>query len=235
MVGVIIQSRMGSTRLPGKSLSKIQGRPLLYYSVTRAKLSKYIDELVVATTVKQEDDSIEEWCLSNDVECFRGSEEDVLDRYYQAALKYGFQIVVRITADDPFIDPQIIDLLITNILTYDKDYITMRNKTNTWPYGLDVEVFTFKALKEVWRKATTKPHREHVTMYIKENTDAFKTLEIPLDKDLSNIRLTVDYKEDFVRAEKLLHDLISKFGIDFSWREAVNLYKHRSVIRTDIK
>ena len=225
MVGVIIQSRMGSTRLPGKSLRKIQGQPLLYYSVTRAKLSKYIDELVVATTVKQEDDDIEEWCLLNDIQCFRGSEEDVLDRYYQAAIKYGFQIVVRVTADDPFIDPRIIDLLITNILNYDKDYITMRNKTNTWPYGLDVEVFTISALREVWDKATTRPHREHVTMYIKENADVFKILEIPLDQDLANIRLTVDYLEDFSRAEKLLSDLISEFGVDFRWQEVVKLYR----------
>ena len=122
MVGIIIQSRMGSARLPGKSLRKIQGEPLLHYCVARAKLSKYADELVVATTIKQEDDSIEEWCLANGVECFRGSEEDVLDRYYQAASKYGFQTVVRLTADNPFIDPKLIDLLIISFLVYDNDY-----------------------------------------------------------------------------------------------------------------
>ncbi|EPY2277520.1 cytidylyltransferase domain-containing protein [Clostridium sporogenes] len=228
MVGVIIQSRMGSTRLPGKSLKKIQGKPLLYYSVMRAKLSKYIDGLVVATTVKHEDDSIEEWCLLNDIECFRGSEEDVLDRYYQTALKYKFEIIVRVTADDPFIDPKIIDLLITNILNYDKEFITMRNKTNTWPYGLDVEVFTFNALKKAWEKSTTKSHKEHVTTYIIENMDSFKTLEIPIDEDLSDIRLTVDYEKDFIRAEELLSDLITEFGIDFSWRKVVNLYKQKN-------
>ncbi|MGY0375133.1 cytidylyltransferase domain-containing protein [Clostridium sp. JNZ J1-5] len=235
MVGVIIQSRMGSTRLPGKSLREIDKRPLLYYSVKRSSFSKYINKLVVATTIETMDDSIEEWCLSNGIECFRGSEDDVLDRYYQAALKYGFEIIVRVTADDPFIDPKIIDLLITTILSYNKDYITMRNKTNTWPYGLDVEVFTFEALQKTWKKAVEKSHREHVTMYIKENTDDFKTLEIPLDEDLSNVRLTVDYEEDFIRAEKLLYELTTNSGIDFSWREVVNLYKKRIAMETDYK
>lgn len=229
MVGVIIQSRMGSTRLPGKSLREIDKKPLLYYSVKRASLSKYIDKLVVATTNKTKDDSIEEWCLANGIECFRGSEEDVLDRYYKAALKYEFEIIVRVTADDPFIDPKIIDLLITAILSYNKDYVTMRNKTNTWPYGLDVEVFTFETLQKTWKKASKKPHREHVTMYIKENTDDFKTLEIPLDEDLSDIRLTVDYEEDFVRAEKLLCYLIANFGIGFSWQQVVNLNKQKNL------
>lgn len=222
MVGIIIQSRMGSARLPGKSLRKIQGEPLLHYCVARAKLSKYADELVVATTIKQEDDSIEEWCLANGVECFRGSEEDVLDRYYQAASKYGFQTVVRLTADNPFIDPRLIDLLVISFLVYDNDYIGMGNN---WPYGLGIEVFTFETLKKVWEAATLEPHREHVTLYIKENADSFKTKRIPLDRNLSNIRLTVDYQKDFDRAEKLLCGLLSKFGINFSWYEAVNLYK----------
>lgn len=233
MVGVIIQSRMGSTRFPGKSLSEIYGDPLLYYCVARAKLSKYIDQVVVATTTERQDDSIEEWCKLNNIECFRGNEEDVLDRYYQAALKYGFHVIVRATADNPFIDPQIIDLLITNILTYDKDYITMRNKTNTWPYGLDVEVFTFKALKEVWEKAVSKPHREHVTMYIKENTKAFETLEISLDQNLSGIRLTVDYKEDFDRAEELMGGLLSKYTIEFNWHDVVTLYCQKYTEKKD--
>lgn len=233
MVGVIIQSRMGSTRLPGKSLSELHGNPLLYYSVERAKKAKYVDQVIVATTTECKDDVIEEWCLANSVDYFRGNEEDVLDRYYQAALKYGFEVIVRATADNPFIDPIIIDLLITNLLAYNKDYITMRNKTNTWPYGLDIEVITFKALQEAWGKATTKTHREHVTMFIKENANLFQTLEIPLDKDLSNIRLTIDYQEDFDRAAKLMGDLLSKFGIKFAWHDVVTLYCQKHMVEKD--
>jgi len=225
MVGIIIQARMGSQRLPGKTLAAIEGYPLLYYSVKRAMMSKYADYVVVATTLSKIDDDIYKWCESNDIASFRGSEDDVLDRYYRCAKKNKMDIIVRVTADNPFIDPMIIDMLITSLICYDKDYVTIRTKTNTWPYGLDVEVFTISALKEAREKSKSQYHREHVTTYIKDNLDLFDILEIPLDKELAHVRLTVDLHEDLQRARHMLKLLLKSYGIGFSWIDACNVYE----------
>jgi len=223
MVGIIIQARMGSTRMPGKTMTLIQGKPLLFYCFSRASLSKYAEKVIIATTIEPSDDVIEKWCHENGVLCFRGSENDVLDRYYNAASLFGLDVIVRLTADNPFVDPKIVDMLITSLFCFDKEYVTMRLKTNTWPYGLDAEVFTYKALKENWEKSHELYHREHVTTYIKDNPTQFRILEIPLDQSLAHIRLTVDYPKDFSDASYLLKILLSRFGLSFSWNDVLSI------------
>lgn len=226
LVGIIIQARMGSSRLPGKTMKNICGKPLLYYSVKRAMKSKYADTVIVATSNEKKDDVIESWCENNDVNYYRGSENDVLDRYYKCAKDEGLGIIVRVTADNPFIDPEIIDLLILTLKTKNINYVTMRNKTNTWPYGLDVEVFDIESLEKVWELAKKSDNREHVTTYIKENENKFQIEEIFIENELSNIRLTVDNEEDFYRSTILMEKLIDKIGIDFSWIDVVNEYRN---------
>lgn len=231
LVGIIIQARMGSSRLPGKTMKKISGQPLIYYSVQRALQSKYIDRVIVATSCKPQDDLIQKWCDNNNIICYRGSEQDVLDRYYQCAKENNLDFVVRATADNPFIDPKIIDLLVLTLTTYKVDYVTMRHKTNTWPYGLDVEAIDMHALKKVWEISERQQDREHVTMYIKNNNLDFKIKEIFIENDFSNIRLTVDYEKDFELANQIMKELKCQFDLDFSWFDVVD--KYNSLVKDD--
>lgn len=224
LVGAIIQARMGSSRLPGKTMDTICGKPLIYYSVKRALQANCVDKVIVATTDNELDDIVEQWCIDNEIECFRGSENDVLDRYYQCSMKYNLDIIVRVTADDPFIDPEIIDDMLLNKRIHSADYVTMRLNTNTWPYGLDVEVIDRVALKTAWNLATLPYQREHVTPYIRENLDEFKMYEISIDEDLSKVRLTVDYQKDLDRSRFIMEQLIDKFDLKFSWRNVVEVY-----------
>lgn len=221
MIGVVIQARMGSTRLYGKTMTMIEEQPLLYYSVQRAKRAKYINNVVVATTQSVEDDIIQKWCYENQVDYIRGSEDDVLDRYYQAAKTYGLDIIVRITSDCPFVDPNIIDMLSTLLINFNYDYISNRWRTRSWPHGLDVEVFTFKALEKAWLEAKSDHQREHVTPYILENPEIFKIREVPLERDLSHIRLTVDYVEDMEFVKAVMHKIIPKYGLNFTWQDVM--------------
>lgn len=222
MIGVIIQARLGSTRMPGKTMKEIMDKPLLYYSVQRSSLAKYVDKVIVATTTKSEDDKIVKWCKNEGIPFYRGSEENVLDRYYQTAKKYNVDKIVRVTSDCPFVDPKIIDMAILLLNIYGKDYVSNRIKKRTWPHGLDVEVFTFKTLEKAWKEARKSEEKEHVSPYILNHPEMFKQYEFPLDKDLSQIRLTVDYLEDFELTEKLLSILIPKYGIDFSWKDVIS-------------
>lgn len=224
LVGAIIQARMGSSRLPGKTMDTICGKPLIYYSVKRALQANCVDKVIVATTDNELDDIVEQWCIDNEIECFRGSENDVLDRYYQCSMKYNLDIIVRVTADDPFIDPEIIDDMLLNKRIHSADYVTMRLNTNTWPYGLDVEVIDRVALKTAWNLAALPYQREHVTPYIRENLDEFKMYEISIDEDLSKVRLTVDYQKDLDRSRFIMEQLIDKFDLKFSWRNVVEVY-----------
>lgn len=224
LVGVIIQARMGSSRFPGKSMKTICNNPLIYYSFKKSSQAKYADKVIIATSNKIQDDIIEQWCSKNNVICFRGSEDDVLDRYYKCAIENNLDTVVRVTADNPFIDPEVIDLLILNLKIHNSDYVTMRHHTNTWPYGLDVEVVTIEALKKSWEISILDSHREHVTLYIKENEKEFNIREISIENNIADIRLTVDYEDDFNRATLIMKELLNTHGIYFSWRDTVKIY-----------
>ncbi len=217
-VVAIIQARMGSTRLPGKVLLDLAGEPMLVRGVNRTRRAQTLDEVVVATTVKPTDDAIVDLCDERGWPCFRGSEEDVLDRYYHAALAHQADVVIRITSDCPLIAPEIVDRVVWEFLDLQPeiDYACNVLPRRSFPRGLDTEVMRFDVLEQAWREDRNPAWREHVTPYIQRNPDLFRIHGITNDIDYSHMRWTVDTPEDlaFVRC------IYEHFGHDrFSWRE----------------
>jgi spore coat polysaccharide biosynthesis protein SpsF len=225
-VVAIIQARTGSTRLPKKVLLPLpiasESQNVLYHVCKRAKLAAGVDQVVLATTIKPADEAISDWASKNNIDFYRGSEDDVLDRYYQAALQYGADIVVRITADCPCIDSDIISEIVTLMRIIDADYISNTHK-RTYPHGMDCEVFTFAALEKAWKEATEMYDREHVTPYIYKS-GLFKCVDFEDPNgadDTPSIRVTLDTPEDYT-AICAVYDLL---GERFSSADIVNLYR----------
>ncbi len=199
-VVAVIQARMGSSRLPGKSMAAIEGHPMLWHVVKRVERATLVSEVVVATSELPADDAIAEFCKQEGIRCFRGSENDVLDRYYQAARAESADAVVRVTGDCPLIDPAVIDRVVESFLAGDYDYVS-NTLVRTYPDGLDTEVFSFPALEEAWKQASRPSEREHVTPYL--HSPRFRTLSVKNDMSLplKRHRWTVDEAADleFVR------------------------------------
>ena len=205
MIGCIIQARMGSTRLPGKIMKKIYDEmPVLKFQLEQLKSSKQIDKIVIATTNLPADDLIVDFCKNNKIEYFRGQSKDVLDRYYNCAKKFQFSVIIRITSDNPLIDPKIVDNTIQKFLNTKCDF--MSTDPNTYPLGFAVEVFSFEALEKSWKEATLPSEREHVTPYFFKNKDLFKQNNFSYKEKQSHIRCTIDTDLDF----KLVVQIISK-------------------------
>ena len=200
-VVAIIQARMGSSRLPGKSLAEIEKRPMLWHVIQRVKRATLVDRVVVATSTAPADDAIEKMCLESGVPCHRGSENDVLDRYYHAALAEKAAQVVRITADCPLIDPEVIDQMVRRFQRGDLDYAS-NAMVRTYPDGLDTEVLSFSALERAWHEASRNSEREHVTPYLRSGKFRIANVENALEFSHLYCRWTVDEQEDleFVRA-----------------------------------
>ena len=209
-VVAIIQARMSSSRLPGKVLAEIEGKTLLTHVINRVKSSKSVDEIVVATTKLDEDLPICRVALISGTNIYQGSDEDVLDRFYTAAKQFSADIIVRITSDDPFKDPGIIDKIVYHLLNNTQlDYVSNTIEP-TYPEGLDVEAFRFGALERAWRQARLHSEREHVTPYIWKNPDKFKLDNLKNYKNLSHLRWTVDYNEDLYFAREIYRRLSDK-------------------------
>tara|TARA_X000000368_G_C23057186_1_gene724570 strand:+ start:5244 stop:5978 length:735 start_codon:yes stop_codon:yes gene_type:complete len=198
MIIAIIQARMGSSRLPKKTLMDIDGTPSLKFMIDRVKKSKLIDKIVVATTNKEEDNEIVNFCYNNNIFCHRGSEDDVLDRYYQTAKEYEAKTVVRLTSDCPLIDPYLIDDTINLFIQKKVDYVanTVPPEVKKYPDGSDVEVFSFKNLNRAWIEAKDIKDREHVTFYFWKRNKDFTTAMLDNKYDWGKYRITIDYKED---------------------------------------
>ena len=219
MISVIIQARLSSLRLPGKVLQEVNGRPLLSYMLERVSAAKTLDWVVVITSVEPSDDPIVGLCQDENIPCYRGSLDDVLDRYYQAALQMKCDVVVRLTGDCPLIDPRVIDTVVSVYQAGQYDYVanTAPPDDATFPDGMDVEVFSFAALERAWREAKKPSEREHVTFYFWKNPQLFSTFRYDLPEDLSKYRLTVDYREDFEVISAALTELYpqnSQFTMD---------------------
>jgi len=196
----IIQARMASTRLPGKIMADLAGKPLLYHVVSRALQARTLDLVALATTDRSIDDEVAKLCDELGIPCFRGSEEDVLDRYYQAAKYFDADVVVRLTADCPMIDPLIIDKVVQVLIEEDFEYVS-NILDCTYPDGLDTEAFYRKVLERAWREANLKSDREHVTTYLRNHPEWFRLKNVSHTENLSSFRWTVDEPQDleFVR------------------------------------
>jgi len=216
----IIQARMGSSRLPNKVLMDLGGVTVLDRVIHRLGRSRLIQEVLVATTTAPQDVAIVEHCQHGGVEVFRGSEPDVLDRYFRAAERLRADVVVRITSDCPLIDPEVTDATIQAFLEHHADYAS-NVRVRTYPRGLDTEVMTVQALERAWREARQPYQREHVTPYIYENPGEFKLHGIENDTDCSQHRWTLDTPEDLA----FLQAVYARFGgrDDFGWREVLEL------------
>lgn len=219
----IIQARMGSKRLPGKVVADIMGRPLLGHIIERIKISKILDEIIIATTDNIEDLPIIELASQYGIETYAGNVDDVLDRFYQAARYVSADIIVRITADDPFKDPVVLDKIAAYLIDHPElDYVSNTIKP-TYPEGLDIEAFRFIALKKAYEEANLLSEREHVTPYIWKNRDKFNIYNICNEKDLSHLRWTIDYYDDLYFAREVYCRLYDK-GI-FLMNDVLNLLK----------
>jgi len=222
-VVAIIQARMGSTRLPGKVLLKVLNKPLLAYQVERVKRSKLINEIVIATTTEELDQEIVDFCELMSLSYYRGSEDDVLSRYYEAASIYKADIVVRITSDCPLIDPNIIDLVINEFITNMKkiDYAS-NTVQRSFPIGMDIEVMSFSLIESINRINLVQSFREHVTPYVYKS-GIFIIKQVLQEMDKSHIRLTVDTPEDFILISKVIEELYPK-NPSFSLQDLYELF-----------
>jgi spore coat polysaccharide biosynthesis protein SpsF len=202
MILAILQARISSIRLPGKVLKPILGEPMLARQIERLRRAKKFDKLIVATSTDPSDDVLEEFCRRVGVPCFRGSLNDVLDRFYQAALPYAPEHVVRLTGDCPLIDPELVDRTIEFHLEGGYDY-TSNTLDPTFPDGLDTEVFRLDALCRAWQEAVLPSEREHVTVYIYKRPDKFRLGIYRSLIDLSYYRWTVDEPDDLELVDKI--------------------------------
>lgn len=218
-VVAIIQARMGSTRLPGKVLKEAAGKPLLWHLINRLQKCELLDEIVVATTTDESDLKIIEFCKQNTINYFAGSENDVLDRYYQAAKSFSADSIVRITADCPVIDPHIVDEVINEYLEKGYDVCGLSGE---FPDGLDVTVFSFETLEDTWINAKLPSEREHVGPYMLKHPEKFKLGEYVKFDNLGHHRWTVDEEKDL----QLIREIFSRLyesGKIFLTEDILNL------------
>ena len=206
---------MGSSRFPGKVLAEIEGEPMLSRVVERVQRARQLHQVVVATSDQPGDDALERFCQTNQILCFRGSQNDVLDRYYRAAEHFDVEVIVRLTADCPLLDPVIIDKVVGVFLSGEFDY-TSNVREPTYPDGLDTEVFAREALNRTWQEASLPSEREHVTPYINKHPDVFRLGSVRNATDLSALRWTVDVPQDLDFVRQIYRHLVSKpsFGME---------------------
>lgn len=229
LIAAIVQARMGSTRLPGKVLKKILGEPMLWHLVNRVKKSRYIDTVIIATTKDKKDDVIEEFANKYNLGIYRGSENDIVDRYYNAARKYNADVIVRIGGDCPLIDPEIIDKPIGQFLSYKADYANNSNPP-TFPVGLAIEIYSFNTLERMWEETKDPFFREYPFEYIYANQNSFRAVYVKNDVDLSGIHLTVDYIEDFELITKIFEELYSEHMV-FYMKDILDLIDKHPELR----
>lgn len=222
MIAAIIQARMGSTRLPEKTLADLHGKSLLERVIERAAAIDGVERVVVATTILDEDEPIAACGARLGVDVYRGPIDDVLARFAGAARSADASVIVRITADDPFKDPAVCGIVLTEFLRRQPyvDYVS-NTVEPTWPEGLDVEVFSRGALERADREATLRSEREHVTPYIYNHPDRFSIVQVRHDQDLSALRWTLDYPEDLAFA-RAVYERLDR-GVIFQMDEVLAL------------
>lgn len=248
-VVAIIQGRMSSSRLPGKVLLDLGGQPMLARVISRVRRARSIDEIMVATTTDPSDDPIADWCEANQINCCRGDLYDVLDRYYQAAKLARADVVVRITADCPMIDPKEIDRVVRAFFADGADFAANRLPPpfkRTSPVGMDTEVSSFEALERAWQEATLPFEREHVMPYLYDEPGRFRVKLVNHRPSLAHLRYTVDTPEDLQLAREVyayfdnqdtfsLSDLLKANALHPAWQERVAAVEHKILQDVDAR
>jgi spore coat polysaccharide biosynthesis protein SpsF (cytidylyltransferase family) len=210
MIGCIVQARMGSSRLPGKTLLKIDDKKtVLEFGINQLTSSNLLDKIIVATTNLKSDDVIENFVKNMNVDVFRGKSNDVLDRYFQCAKHFSIDTIVRITGDNPLVDPTIIDNLIQKFTLNSYDYLSNAH-VRTFPYGTEVEIFSFESLEQAWKNAILPSEREHVTPYFYNNSNLFNIHNEKQSNDISNLRWTVDREDDLFLVKSIVSKIIKR-------------------------
>lgn len=217
VTGIVIQTRLGSTRLPGKVLASIEGKPALWHVWQRACQIKRVDKVILAIPDSEEDSPLLWWARALGIACFSGSAEDVLDRYYQAAKLYRLDNIIRITGDCPCLDPTVSDLVVDTYLKLDYDYVTNREPRNWWPDGLDTEIFNFATLEKAWYTAKEQSDREHVTSWMYREGSGVRTCNIKNTIDLSGLRWTLDTPTDLA----YIQFLYKRLGYGFKMKDVL--------------
>lgn len=229
MIVAIVQARMASTRLPGKSLALLAGAPLIAHVCARAATARSVDNVVLATTIDPSDDPLVNWAAGAGVTCVRGPVDDVLGRYALAARSVpAGGAVLRVTADDPFKDPDVIDETV-DLFRREKLDFAYNNKPPSFPEGLDSEVFTVSALREADRVATDPYEREHMTQHLYRNPDRFRQANLAYARDISNLRWTIDTPADLAMA-RAVYDALGASGKVFRMAEILDLIERRPEI-----
>jgi len=232
MLAAIIQARMTSTRLPGKVLKEVMTRPLLSYQIERLRGVRKIEKIIVATTTNREDDPIVDLCNREEVDFYRGSEHDVLDRYYQTAKKFEVEHIMRITSDCPLIDPQICKSVIDVYFKTGADFV---HTGLTFAEGVDCEILSFRSLERAWNEANLKSEREHMTLYLHNHPGLFKKITLTNKTDDSRYRFTVDEQEDFLVVKAVLEGLYKKNAQPFTTDEIKKfLDTHEEIFRLNL-
>ena len=210
-IGIILQARMGSTRLPGKVLKPLAGKPMIQWIIERLQSCQRADIIILATSTLAQEQPLVDLAGKLGVSVFRGSEFDVLDRYYQCAKAYHLDDIIRATGDNPFVDPEECDRLVDFYISQQLDYATISTAPEDgYPLGVGVEIFSFSALEKSWQEGHAPHHREHVNEYILENPATFKQARMPAppEKRAPELSLTVDTPEQFASAEKVYSDYL---------------------------
>ena len=229
MITAIIQARMGSTRLPDKTLMEIEGKPLLWHLIERVKRAKLVDRVVIATTLNPRDKEIWNFAKKHGIEVYRGSEDDVLDRVYQVAKKVKARDIVRVTPDCPLLCPKVVDEVVSEYIKGGSDYVT-NTLTYTYPDGLDVEVFSFKALEKAWKECKDAMGREHLTLYIRNSGKfSLKNIERRVPLDPAEYKWSVDRAEDLKFAREVFKRLFRKDAVFSSEKVLDLLRKHPEI------
>lgn len=223
MISILLQARMSSSRLPGKVMREINGKPMLDYLLERVKKCKKVQDIILIIPDGKEDDVLETWCIKSGVDYYRGNEDNLLERFYKAAIKFNVSTIVRLTGDNPLIDSELIDQVIELYSSSNYDFVSNAVPLPTsYPIGMSVEVFGLSCLVKTYQEAKLPSEIEHVTFYMWKN-NRFKIKRMDSQEDLSRYRLTVDYKEDFILIEKIFAAF--NYSTDFSYEQLIDFLK----------
>lgn len=220
----VIQARMNSQRLPGKVMMSLLGRPVLWHIYNRLKYCKNLDQIVISTGEYSNNKEIIDYATRTQIPFFEGSEKDLIDRLYKTALHFKASAIIRITADCPLIDPFVVDDLIKTHFDNQQYDIITNCKIRTFPHGLDVELYTIDSLKTMWTEIRQPEIREWFPFFIEKNPSLFKVYNVKNDKNLSHLRWTLDYPEDYRLITKI-YDSLFKEGNIFTTKDILELYE----------